>query len=40
MATVRKLASGKYNVQVGATGVWSGTDLVANVVRIHAAPGS
>ena len=28
------------NGTVGATGVWSGTDLVANVVRIHAAPGS
>jgi hypothetical protein len=28
------------NGMVGATGVLSGTDLVANVVRIHAAPGT
>jgi hypothetical protein len=28
------------NGTVGTTGVWSGTDLVASVVRIHAAPGT
>ena len=28
------------NGMVGAHGVWSGTDLVANVVRVHAAPGT